>query len=253
MVGCIVLVHYHIPRTGGTTMVSMLKEQYGQSETVVLARTQPLSSVRQLISGSGLGEIKVLSTSHPFGVSRLVKAERNITMLRSPVQRVCSYFDLVRRTPGVINGRWQELHLMANRMTLAEYVASGEDPEVDNWQVRMLSGCGALPAFGDVKPSHLEGALANLTTKFDAVGTTENYDESVALFARVLGWPQVSTRRLNASSNADVAARRQVPSSTLALVRELNSLDEKLYRAVADEEEGTRDHHLFDRAVLHRS
>jgi hypothetical protein len=224
------LVHHHVPRTGGTTLQTVLTEQYGQEGVLVIPGTQPLSGVRRVLTSPTRADVRALSTSHPYGIARLIGAQRTMTMLRSPVDRVLSYVDYLRREPGGENTRWQELHLLACGSSLEEYLASGEDNEVDNWQVRLLSGAGTLPAFGSDHTALLDQARANLD-EIDAVGLTERIGTSIEFFARQFGWRTFTPVRRNASGEVEIAARSRLPRSTVDRIRDLNRADEQLYRA----------------------
>jgi hypothetical protein len=224
------LIHHHIPRTGGTTLQSVLTEQYGQDEVLVIPGTQPLSGMRRALTSPRRPRVRVLSTSHPYGIGRLLGAQRTMTMLRSPVDRVLSYVDYLRREPGRENSRWQELHLLACGSSIEEYLASGKDNEVNNWQVRLLSGAGALPAFGGDHTALLDQARANLED-IDAVGLTERIGTSIEFFAQEFGWRSVTPVHRNASGETEIAARYRLPRPAVDLIRDLNQADEQLYRA----------------------
>lgn len=227
------LLHLHIPRTGGTTMQAVFAEQYGERSVLVIQGMQPLSGLRRLIGGEMGLATRVVSTSHPFGISELVGATWITAVLRSPVERVCSYIDYLRREPGEASSRWHQLHLLANEVSIDEYLLEAKDPEVDNWQVRMLSGRGALPGYGQNHSALLDIAQSNLE-KVDVVGLTERMAESVEAFARRLGWTAPTLPHRHASNPSTVRARRNLPSSTIASIRELNRMDERLYQTAVE-------------------
>ena len=58
--------------------------------------------------------------------------------------------------------------------------------------------------------------------------------ESVKVFARRFGWVAPSLPHHHASEATAILARREMPRSALAAIRELNRMDEELYRTAAE-------------------
>ena len=74
----------------------------------------------------------------------------------------------------------------------------------------------------------LETAKQNLVTHFSFVGVTEEFDASLILLSRILGWQQPFYIKRNVTT--EKIARESVDVQTHALLREANTLDIELYQ-----------------------
>lgn len=122
-----------------------------------------------------------------FGIHRLFpRPSRYLTLLRDPVRRIISYYNL--------------LHSLGNFSgTLDDFVHSGRY-EVDNYEVRCLCDQGWVAR--SVDAAMLEEAQHNLQ-KHCLFGLTENLPAAIELFARSLGIPAPEdTPRLNLTREA---------------------------------------------------
>jgi hypothetical protein len=160
-----------------------------------------------------------------FGMhAYLRQPSRYVTMLRHPVSRVVSHYEYVRRTPE----HYAHHEVVDRDLTLEAYVASGLSSEVNDGQVRLLCGRDSAEAVphGEVSEDMLEAAAANLRTHVLAVGLTERFDESLLLFQRLLGWPDV---RYTPENTAPPGARPSITSAARAMIERYNALDLRLY------------------------
>ena len=98
-----------------------------------------------------------------------------------------------------------------------------------NLQTRMI--CGLVSPYDPLPEGALEQAKRNLDERFAYVGTTERFNEFLALLNLELGWPTVAYRRSNA--NPKRPKQSDLPPETLRLVEERNELDQELYAHAA--------------------
>ena len=105
-----------------------------------------------------------------------------VTVLREPVARTISAYGHLSRDPR------SRLHVAAVRSRLGDFVSAGLLKDLDNGQVRRLSGVGDTVPFRQCDESHLRLALANIDRHFSTVGLTERFDESALLISEVMGW-----------------------------------------------------------------
>jgi hypothetical protein len=96
-----------------------------------------------------------------------------VTFLREPVARDLSLFHHLVYHYGYDG-------------SLDDFVSDPPVREVDNDQIRRLSGCN--PGIGRCDDQILDRAKQHLADHFGMVGLTERFDESLILIKRKLGW-----------------------------------------------------------------
>src|SRR5262249_14814536 len=100
----------------------------------------------------------------------------------------------------------------------------------DNLQTRML--CGLVSPYDPLPADAVEQAKRNLRDGFAYVGTTERFEEFLALLNVELGWPTVAYKRSNA--NPKRPKKDDLPPDVRRLVEERNALDSELYAYAAE-------------------
>jgi len=231
----------HIPKTAGTTLNSVLVQEYALNErhevmmrgmSWILPRPEIIR--RPLISFSKIRRLKASVRSRRdlrlvhghFDLSmmkHLPAGTRYFTLLRDPVERAISHYYHYRRRPT------ERLHGLAVQATLAEWAGSCGLVEMDNGQTRRLAGEMNVPC-GRVTRNTLERAKSNLA-RFAAVGLTERFDETLALLARVFGWGAHSYVAQNVAANRP--HRSDLYRQTLQAIERCNRFDLELYRYAA--------------------
>ncbi len=236
---------FHIPKTAGTSVWRFLEQSFSSDEICPCGLWDQLITV----SRSELEQWQIfrghfLSHLEPY----LGRSLRTFTMLRDPVERTISHYYHVRRAPE------HPYHKYALRMSLAEFCVHPETRHmVENYQAAYLAKtpCDPLIAAQGLSPEDLarfelqrrmehpdktpaseelfERAEARLT-RFTAVGITENFDNSLLKVSRSLKClapipfaPQ--------NINPERARVENVDSATLALVRDLTRVDQRLYQS----------------------
>lgn len=215
------LVFLHIPKTGGISLRELfLRASGGPSFRII----HPIDDLERLRAKPEefRAQVRLVEGHLYYGVHELLPNPcLYATMLRDPVERVLSYYSFVREYRG------HHLYAQVAGMSLGECLRARLTIETDNFMVRALTSIRNVHVeYGRVTRAMLDEAAANLET-FAAVGLTERFDESVAMFARVVGWGEVRARRLNATKQR--VRREELSEEDLALVREHNALDIELY------------------------
>jgi Galactose-3-O-sulfotransferase len=158
-----------------------------------------------------------------FGFHQFVPGESTyVTFLREPISRVLSFYSYARSHPDHYLYRL----ITEERLGLEAFLKREATVELFNLQTRMIAGDANNPN-GSVDRSMLERAKENLRTHFCSVGLTEEFDASLLLLARTIGW------RLPLFVKRNVSSKKSLPCSidaqTAALLREANALDLELY------------------------
>lgn len=240
------LIHLHIPKNAGTTLGRTLRFGFMLrplhhllNHRIVLGYHNLLNYELRLKRIAALSEpsrrrIRLFEAHAGYGLHEHIPSpSAYITMLREPIDRVLSIY-FFHRSRGRI----------AESTSLGEFV-QGYDPGrlwwIDNAQVRYLAGEGGrildCPA-GEVNRSHLELAKQRLERDFFFFGLVEQFDLSMNLLRRRLGW-----KRFYYSTSNVTQQRRsinQMPRDDIDLVRQQNALDLELYAHATS---------LFDQAV----
>ncbi|MCP5305433.1 MAG: sulfotransferase family 2 domain-containing protein [Chromatiaceae bacterium] len=220
------MVFLHIPKTAGTSLRQLLRQQLPGNALAVL--DPPISTELRAKTIRLLPHMRVLIGHLYFGVDEHLGFHGDYgTFLRDPVARVVSFWR------HQLAHEHSEYHKLAARgMTLREFVASGITHQTDNFMTRILVGTaapgmldGTLNRIDDQK--FLDIALENVNRRFRFVGFVEYFDESIRRLVDLFGWlPQVQPPiKLNVSASTPPI----LDEATLKVINEHNRLDLALY------------------------
>lgn len=135
------LIYLHIPKTGGTTLHSVLSQRYSRDATFRYVGPDAEGAFRQL-SQARQQSIKLMRGHFPFGLHKLIERPSfYVTFLRDPIDRVVSlYYNGIRRP----DHKFQRLGLTPD-MSLLDFIHSGiAEDRVNNGQTWYLSGGDAV-------------------------------------------------------------------------------------------------------------
>jgi len=160
-----------------------------------------------------------------------------ITILRNPVDRAISHLYHFRRR------EHEQIHALACNSSLIDWVKSRKLVEMDNGQVRRLSGFMKLP-IGGVTQKTLDRAKKNLE-KFKFVGTTERLDDFFRLIQQELCLPNTVMPKVNIGFDRPLLV--DIPSYEQDTIREFNRFDIELHKFANE----LMDNKIRNVAVLH--
>jgi hypothetical protein len=243
------LVFLHIPRTGGTSIKAILSEVYGPRGLYVHAPLiqSAIRAYRTLPEERARG-LRAIWGHMPFGIHFHIKREvRYVTMLRDPLENMCSEYWYIKRTP---DHYLTPLASLPFEHWLEEATVSAWD--ASNAQTRYLAGLDWTHRRHEVKqPSkgkplaqpltdeHEKIAKHRLLHKIDIVGVTEHLPFFVSRCAERFGWESVPRiPELEASggvASSRRASRRSVlPEHVVRRADELLGPDLRLYLLAKD-------------------
>jgi hypothetical protein len=219
------VVFLHIPKTAGTTLGTLLRRHYGPAfRRIDTSGAHDPEVLRQRVetalSRPGLAATQGHITA---GVLDLMPEGALVgTILRDPAERTLSQFHhLVTRV-----GRWQHDWLAPPSRDLTIAGCLGERSYIaDNLQTRML--CGTTSPIEPLPADALDRAKQTLRDRFTFVGTTERFDEWLALLNLKLGWPTVAYEPARAAPER--MRKGDVSPEDLRRIEEANALDQQLY------------------------
>lgn len=232
------LIYPHIPKTAGTSFLSILEQVYSPASTFRTFRGSSENMIREFIDlpDTEKSRYALICGHMNFGLHVHVPGPSTyVTFVRDPIQRVISHYSWIKRNQDHF------LHDDCASMSLREFVESKITTEIDNGQTRVLAGVANVPPilcplvdslpdipFDGCGPDVLEQAKRHLD-QMAVVGLVESFDTSLLLMRRVLGWNTMPSR---VSLNVDPRrqAERVIDPETLELIRSINILDLELYR-----------------------
>ena len=191
-----VLIFMHIPKCGGTTLTSILTEAVPEGRRFSVDGRNVAGS-RRALAALPDGERRRIDLllghlSHGWHELLAPRPARYFTIVREPVARVVSHYNYVRSH----DGHYLHSAVVEGKMTLADYVESGITTEVNDGQVRQISGAEDIVqvpygpssiGYGADHGALLERALGNIERHFLLVGLLERFDESMRRLQRLTG------------------------------------------------------------------
>jgi hypothetical protein len=242
-----ILIFFHAPKTGGTTMDAILSRCFPgvqhfdgampdtRSCLCIRPRVKIEARYHSLTDADRQAIRCVMGTHYPFGIhTMLERPAKYFTLLRPPVERSISHFLMNRKV------QHQPFYHRIKRMTLDEYLDSGVGIDSSNCQVRLLSGCPELDAVWDpaggrisappVEPRHLELAKRNIEQHFVAAAPMEAFNTLLLVLRATYGWKlrQILYVRHNVGDEG-AHLEHLVSSASRRRLEEMNAYDTQLY------------------------
>jgi hypothetical protein len=217
-------IFLHIPKTAGSTLHAILKQQY-RPETLVHLRGKPhiQSAIAEFEKMGALqkAQISLLTGHFEYGIHHyLSQPAIYFTLLRNPVERVISYYYFIFRTPA--HPRYEEM--TQNNTTIETFVT---DILTDNNQTRMIAGAW-MDNDAPCTEATLTLAKQHINNHFTVVGLTEQFDTTLLLLKHALGWQRLSVYgNRNVSQNRPT--RKGLTAVSLSAIQKTQSFDIRLY------------------------
>jgi len=218
------LVFSHVPKTGGTTLETILAKNYRLSD--VLHLNAPEFKRYPDILKLKKNPPRFICGHHPLHSSLYQHLPAapvfHLTLLRDPLSRVLSYYNYVSHKED------HPLHQQACDLGLADFIESGTSPELNNGQARRFSGyLHQSPPDDDTLFTIAQDALQGC---FSLVGTTACFDETLLLLHQFLGLSDLFYRRRNQSPQS--LSIDDISEGEREVIESMNQADIQLYQAI---------------------
>lgn len=209
------LIICHIPKTAGRTLQHLLVSSYS-SDKVLLNAHRLLADA----SKGDLDQYQLIMGHIGFGVhQKLASREfKYLSFMRDPIKRVISLYEYTKLKPD------QELHELAKKMSLAEFIESRVTKETYNDQTTLISGIRVTD--DSVGEQALNAAIFNIDNYFPVVGITERFAESWFVIRQKLDLPYKFYFARNVNKNKEI---HKLSSREEEVIREANKFDIQLY------------------------
>jgi hypothetical protein len=225
-----VLISLHMPKTGGTTLESILQGFY-RPETIF--RTEPerhwesIHSFRELPVQKRI-QYELIMGHMRFGLhEHTIKPASYITMIRNPIDRIISYYYYILSYPK----HYLHDQIKKSKMTISQVVMGGISKEFDNFQTRRISGFDDIEYKG-CTTEILDQAKNNIEKHFTVVGLTEFFNETLILLTQKYGYRFPLYVKRNVTKNKPSLQHIQVEE--LNVIKQYNELDIVLYDYVKE-------------------
>lgn len=202
----------HIPKTAGLSLQGIVRRRHKKEEERALIYTQ-----KDNMEGfEDNPELKIVMGHYRYGYHRFSKRPHVYhTFLRDPLQHVISHYQYTFDHPEKF-----------------EFLPEGIENLLDfvkckygyNLQTRFVSG---IEDISENPRGALQKAKENLLKEFDVIGLTEEFDKSLILLGRAIGWKIIYYLKKNKGK----AREKVAPPSPeeVEQIRELLKYDMELY------------------------
>ncbi len=222
-----IILHLHIPKTGGTTLNKYIFKHWSTDESYVAenrylcsgvyyfptgffheACAKIPSSMRRVLSRK---DLRAVVGHFCFGIHRHINRPwAYITMLRNPLDRIISlYYHLSPQ--GAISPE--------------EFLLNPTYRIFENDQTRRLAGIDLGAKRCNIQS--LQRAKENLRQYFTVVGVTERFDETLVLLRLIFGWKEPLDYYLKNVNT--LRPKASFPAAVIDTIKTQNALDFELY------------------------
>ncbi|WP_203070151.1 sulfotransferase family protein [Falsiroseomonas ponticola] len=216
-------VFLHVPKTAGSSLRTVLSRQYGARHVLYFdlgsGDPRPMPEVAKAVRAGMAGRDIRLVTGHQFlGLHQALREPCHyFTLLRDPVERALSEYFYAFTYPH----HAQREAITSGALSPIGYLTGQGRGDA---QARQIAGRTTRPV--------LEAALANLADAVLVAGVAEEFDRSLLLMARRLGWaPPLYIARNVTRLSPDQAAARDRARAEAAALRDLFATDIALHEA----------------------
>lgn len=219
------LIFLHIPKAAGTTLHRIIERQYPSSQIFSFGADSSASLAQfNNLSLKKKRQIEVVKGHFNFGMHETLPWDSTyFTLLRHPVERTISYYNFVLQN----QGHFFHDRVKAGNLTVAQVLDQGLTRDLDNGQLRLISGVWNDVPIGGCTEDMLKQAKRNLRDHFAVVGLARKFDESLLMLQQAFGWYHIFYIKHNVAKKRP--SSQPLDKKTVAAIKRANSLDIALH------------------------
>lgn len=226
------LFFLHIPKTAGSTLNYIIKNNFNQSAQEIRWHWTTWiskSDLQQKLKQVDVAQKKLIHGHFVFGAHELLGRPdaKYLTFVREPLKKAISGYHHVTRDAKA------RYHSDYKTGKIGDYLLDERILENDNGLVRRLSGIGDEVQYGAVQEHHYNQAIKNINEWFIAVGITEQFDLSIKLFKSFGVFENVYYWKQNIAKNKGLG-RDELNGDIVKKFKAINRFDEALYKYCVD-------------------
>lgn len=225
------LLFEHIPKCGGTTIVSKILPRY-LNKKVFSINTGDIASRIAEFKALSLEQRYYYDFVHGHGADQLREYVHEdavkVTILRDPVERIISHYYYVLRSP--------QHHLYKlvtdKNISLLEYATSDITKEFSNNYVTRFSRIESDAVNKNPDKAILE-AYKIIKEEYDFVGFVDNLGVAIRRISRIAEF-KISGEILNYNVTKNRPKKDEIDKSVIQEIEEANQVDIKFYKLVKE-------------------
>jgi hypothetical protein len=221
------VVFFHLPKTAGTTLISVFERYFSGRPLYITGRdgrTHIEDCVRFIkLSGEDKDGFAFVAGHLEMPVIEAITGKPFVfTFLRNPWDRLVSLYCFVKRTPGHHQHEW----IAQRDASLEDFVRDCPWDELQNGMTRRLA---RVPSGRSGDRRLLQQAMINIRSRFSFVGIQESFEKSLFCLARQLDIDACELVATRENVNPAPQAAPLVDAAARERILALNALDYELY------------------------
>jgi hypothetical protein len=185
-------IFVHIPKTAGSTLRTLITANYAPNEVLSLYGDPKEILIRAAAQIGKTKSYRLVQGHTPYGTHRFIGLQqaRYLTFLRDPIDRFLSDIaHAIRHADHGFHGV-----VGAPGLTMKQRISNALD--INYYRNNMVQYVSGSFSTEPISLIHLGTAIDNLWSS-EFIGLTEQFESSLLMMAKLLGWKTIIPQRLN--------------------------------------------------------